>query len=122
MNHPHQFSILPVKASSIIGAKVINPKGDNLGEIKEMVIDPHFGRIAYAVVSFGGFLGMAKKLFAIPFNALDYSAQNSEYVLNVSKERLEAAPGFDPEHWPSMNDEQWHRDVYKYYERSPYWE
>lgn len=122
MSHLHTFSNRPIKASSIIGSKVINLKGENLGDIKEIVIDPSIGKIAYAVVSFGGFLSIGEKLFAIPFSALDYSVQNSEYVLNVSRERLETAPGFDAEHWPSMDDEQWNRDIYKYYERSPYWE
>ena len=79
-------------------------------------------KVAYAVVSFGGFLTMGEKLFAIPFSAFEYSESKNEYVLDVSKERLEAAPGFDPDNWPSMSDEKWNRDVYKYYERSPYWE
>lgn len=117
-----QFSSSPVKASSIIGTNVVNPKGDSLGDIKEIVIDPNTGRVAYAVVSFGGFLGMGEKLFAIPFSTFKYSVTKNEYVLDVSKERLKAAPGFDPDHWPSMADEQWNRDVYKYYERPPYWE
>lgn len=122
MNQMQTFSNVPVKASSIIGTNVVNPKGDNLGDVKEVVIDTHSGRVAYAVVSFGGFLSMGEKLFAIPFSALKYDTPNSEYVLDVSKERLEAAPGFDSEHWPTMSDEKWNRDVYKYYERSPYWE
>jgi hypothetical protein len=48
--------------------------------------------------------------------------EKNEYVLDISKERLEAAPGFNADNWPSMADEKWNRDVYKYYERSPYWE
>jgi sporulation protein YlmC with PRC-barrel domain len=122
MTQLQAFSNSPVKASSIIGTDVVNPKGDNLGDVKEVVIDPHTGRVAYAVVSFGGFLSMGEKLFAIPFSALDYDAEKNEYVLDVSKERLEAAPGFDADHWPTMSDEKWNRDVYKYYQRSPYWE
>jgi hypothetical protein len=65
---------------------------------------------------------MGEKLFAIPFSALDYDAEKNEYVLDVSKELLEAAPGFDADHWPAMSDEKWNRVVYKYYKRSPYWE
>jgi sporulation protein YlmC with PRC-barrel domain len=122
MTQLHSFSNSPVKASSIIGADVVNPEGENLGDIKEVVIDPNSGKVAYAVVSFGGFLSMGEKLFAIPFSAFAYDADKNEYVLDVSKERLEAAPGFDPDHWPSMSDEQWNRDVYTYYKRSPYWE
>lgn len=122
MNQLHEFSNSPVKASSIIGTDVVNAKGDNLGDIKEVVIDPHTGKVAYAVVSFGGFLGMGEKLFAIPFSAFEYDVTKNEYVLDISKEKLEAAPGFDSDHWPSMSDEKWNRDVSKYYDRSPYWE
>ena len=122
MSQVHAFSNSPVKASTMIGTDVINPKGDNLGDIKEVVIDPSTGKVAYAVVSFGGFLSMGEKLFAIPFSSFVYDVKKSKYVLDVSKERLTAAPGFDPDHWPSMSDEKWNRDVYKYYDRSPYWE
>lgn len=122
MGQTQPFTNSPVKASKIIGTKVVNPKGDNLGDIKELVIDPLTGRVAYAVVSFGGFLSLGEKLFAIPFSAFAYSVAQSNYVLDVSKERLEAAPGFDADHWPSMTDEAWNRHVYKYYERLPYWE
>ena len=122
MSQLSMFSNSPVKASGIIGTKVVNPKAESLGDIKEIVIDPSTGRVAYVVVSFGGFLGMSEKLFAIPFSSFEYNLANNEYVLHVPKERLENAPGFDPEHWPAMSDEKWNRDVYKYYGRSPYWE
>ena len=122
MSHLQAFSNSPVKASSIIGASAINPKGDTLGNIKEVVIDPIGGRVAYAVVSFGGFLTMGEKLFAIPFSAFKYDHAANEYVLNTSKERLEAATGFDADHWPAMSDEKWNRDVHKFYERPLYWE
>ena len=120
MSQLQVFSNSPVKASSIIGTSVVSRKGDSLGDIKEVVIDPRSGRVAYAVVSFGGFLSMGEKLFAIPFSALEYNVTKSDYVLDVSKEKLEAAPGFDKDHWPSMADEKWNRDVYRYYERLPY--
>ncbi len=122
MSQQLAFANSPVKASSIIGTSVVNAKGDSLGDIKEVVIDPRSGKVAYAVVSFGGFLGMGEKLFAIPFSAFKYDLPKNDYVLDVSKERLKAAPGFDANHWPAMSDEKWNRDVYKYYERSPYWE
>ncbi len=122
MSQPQVFTNSPVKASSIIGTDVVNPNGDNLGDIKEVVIDPNTGKVAYAVVSFGGFLTMGEKLFAIPFSSFKYDPAENEYVLDISKERLEAAPGFDADSWPLMSDEKWNRDVYKYYERPPYWE
>ncbi len=122
MNQINAFSNSPVKVSSIIGTDVISPNGDDLGDVKEVVIDPRTGKIAYAVVSFGGFLTLGEKLFAIPFSSLAYDVPKGKYILDISKARLEAAPGFDADHWPSMADEQWHRNVYKYYERPPYWE
>lgn len=122
MSHLQAFSNSPVKASKIIGTNVVNPKDDNLGDIKEVVIDPTSGKVAYAVVAFGGFMGMGEKLFAIPFSAFAYNANKNEYVLDIPKSRLEGAPGFDSAHWPTMTDEKWNRDLHKYYERSPYWE
>lgn len=122
MDQLHSFATGPVKASSVIGTDVVNPQSESLGDIKEIVLDPRSGRIAYAVVSFGGFLSMGEKLFAVPFSALKYNPEDNEYVLSVSKERLEQAPGFDKDHWPAMTDERWNREVYKFYDRSPYWE
>jgi sporulation protein YlmC with PRC-barrel domain len=116
------FSNSPVKASGIIGKSVVNPKGDSLGEIKEVVIDPRTGKVAYVVVSLVRSFVMGEKLFAIPFTAFEYNVTKNEYVLDISRERLVEAPGFDPDHWPLMTDEKWHRDVYTYYGRPPYWE
>ena len=120
MDQLQVFSHPPIKASSMIGTEVVNLKGDSLGDVKDVVIDPLTGRVAYAVVSFGGFLGMREKLFAIAFSAFVYNVEKNEYVLDISKERLEAAPGFDADSWPSRAEEKWSRDVYKYNERSPY--
>ena len=122
MTQMTMFSTSPVKASTIIGTKVFNPEGESLGEIKEVVIDPSMGRVAYVVVSFGGFLSLGEKLFAIPFSSFAYNVARNEYVLDVPKERLIEAPGFNPDYWPTMSDEQWNRDLYSYYGRTPYWE
>jgi sporulation protein YlmC with PRC-barrel domain len=122
MTQAQSFSNAPIKASAIIGTKVVNNQHESLGDVKEMVIDPRTGKVAYAVVSFGGFLGMGEKLFAIPFTAFAYKPTENEYVLDVAKERLKAAPGFDSDHWPAMSDEKWNRDLSSYYDRAPYWE
>ncbi len=116
------FTHSPIKASNIIGTDVVNPQKESLGDIKEVMLDPATGKVAYAVVSFGGFLGLGEKLFAVPFTALSYDIDENEYVLDVSKEQLKKAPGFDPDQWPSMEDEQWNREVSSYYGRQPYWE
>jgi len=86
------------------------------------MIDVAEGRIAYAVLSFGGFLGMGNKLFAIPWEALSLNQRDNEFVLNVSKEQLDKAPGFDKDNWPDIADRQWASQISEYYGYRPYWE
>jgi uncharacterized protein YjbJ (UPF0337 family)/sporulation protein YlmC with PRC-barrel domain len=109
-------------AGMFTGYRVINPAREDLGKIEDIVIDMESGRIAYAVLSFGGFLGFGNKLFAIPWEALRLSSQDDEFILHVNKEVLENAPGFDKDHWPEMADRQWGASVYSYYGYQPYWE
>ncbi|MDM7917224.1 MAG: PRC-barrel domain-containing protein [Candidatus Eisenbacteria bacterium] len=111
-----------LSASTMIGDKVRNPAGDTLGKIEEIMFDTQRGRIAYAVLSFGGFLGMGDKLFAIPWKALQLLPEEHAFLLNVDKEILERAPGFDKDDWPDMADPQWSRDIHDYYRMQPYWE
>jgi sporulation protein YlmC with PRC-barrel domain len=101
---------------------VVNVNGEDLGQIESIMLDVTTGQIAYAVLSFGGFLGMGKKLFAIPWSALTLDAAEKRFVLDVSKERLENAPGFDKDHWPSMADPAWATELHAYYDVAPYWE
>ena len=109
-------------ADTLAGTKVVNGKGENLGDIEHIMLDVPGGRIAYAVLSFGGVLGMGGKLFAIPWNAFILDADDKRFILDVPKERLEKAPGFDKDRWPSMADHRWAADVHKYYGVDPYWE
>ncbi len=109
-------------AKTLEGDSVVNTEGDGLGEIKAIQLDVKNGRIAYAVLSFGGFLGMGDKLFAIPWSALTLDADQKRFILDVTKERLESAPGFDKDHWPSMADPTWAGGVHAYYNVRPYWE
>jgi sporulation protein YlmC with PRC-barrel domain len=104
------------------GNEVINQAGENLGKIETFMIDPEEGRVAYAVLSFGGFLGMGNKLFAVPMQALMPVPEQHKFVLNESKERLENAPGFDKDHWPDMADPAWGTGIYDYYGFDPYWD
>jgi sporulation protein YlmC with PRC-barrel domain len=122
MTQSHVYSSSPVKASDVIGTSVVDTKNENLGKIKEIVLDPTTARIAYAVVSFGGFLSLGEKLFAIPFRAFQYDSAKNEYVLDVPKAQLKEAPGFDADHWPTMTEEKWNRDVHSYYAQDPFWE
>jgi sporulation protein YlmC with PRC-barrel domain len=90
-------------ASSLEGDKVVNPAGEHLGEIKEIMLDMDGGKIDYLVIEFGGFLGLGVKYFAIPFRLLKLDAPNKTFVFNQSRETLENAPGFDMDHWPDTN-------------------
>jgi hypothetical protein len=111
-----------IRGNMFVGANVENPQGQNLGDIKDIVIDRASGRVAYAVVSFGGFLGMGEKLFAVPWGAFSQPKADKEtFVLDVDKERLKNAPGFDAHNWPQMASREWVTSLYSYYNVPPYW-
>jgi sporulation protein YlmC with PRC-barrel domain len=110
-----------LSVSTVTGDTVRNMKGEDLGWIEEVMIDLDSGRIAYAVLSSGGFLGMGDRLYAIPWNALTVDLEQREFVLDMEKERLERAPGFDKENWPRMADRQWGETIHRYYGSKPYW-
>jgi sporulation protein YlmC with PRC-barrel domain len=111
-----------LSASTLTGDNVRNPGGDDLGHLEEIVIDLETGRVSYAVLATGGFLGLGDKYFAIPWDLLTVDTDNKEVVLDVSKETLENAPGFDKDNWPDIHDRTWVADVYRYYGHDPYWE
>lgn len=111
-----------IKSSDIIGADVTNEQGEDLGNVDELMIDTDRGRVAYAVLSFGGFMGVGDKLFALPWESLTAAPGTNQFYLNVDKAQLKNAPGFDKDNWPDMANEQWNRDIYTHYQRDPYWE
>ncbi|HTV95922.1 MAG TPA: PRC-barrel domain-containing protein [Steroidobacteraceae bacterium] len=102
-------------ADTLLGNDVYNAADENLGNIKEFMIEMASGKIAYAVLSFGGFLGMGDRLFAVPWPALKLDTAKKRFMLNVSKEKLKDAPGFDKDHWPSMADPAWATQVHSFY-------
>lgn len=104
-----------LSSSSIVGTNVVNTANESMGDIKDLMIDLRTGEIQYAVLSFGGFLGMGDKLFAVPMNAFDIDTYDEKFVLDVNKERLENAPGFDKDNWPGTNDNKFVDSVYTYY-------
>lgn len=106
--------------SSLSGSKVINKADENLGKIEDFMVDLATGRIVYAVLSFGGFMGIGNKLFAIPINALKLDPDKESFLLDVDKERLKNAPGFDTDNWPDMADPAWGTKVHSYYDVAPY--
>jgi sporulation protein YlmC with PRC-barrel domain len=106
-------------ADTLLGDSVVNGTNDDLGDIKEIMLDMNTGQVAYAVLAFGGFLGMGEKLFAVPWQALHLDTVNKRFVLDVEKERLKAAPGFDKDAWPDMADVQWANQVHTFYGTDP---
>ena len=107
-------------ANTLMDNDVYNLKNEDLGDIKEIMLDMRTGRVSYAVLSFGGFLGMGEKLFAVPWSALTLDTQNKRFTLNVEKDRLESAPGFDQDSWPNMADPSWAKGIHDYYGTKPY--
>lgn len=108
-------------AKDLIGMKVVSRQGDDLGKIEDVVVHPG-GEKSYAVLSFGGWMGMDDKLFAMPWSVLrtvepDTTKKNSELslVLPLDKERLKKAPGFDKKNWPLMANSDWTKDVDTFY-------
>jgi len=110
-----------LSGSSLKGDKVVNYQGEDLGKIEEIMIDLDRGRVAYVVLSFGGFLGVGDKLFAIPWQAFSVDTTQKRLVLNADKELLEKAPGFDKNNWPDMADLSLGSTLYGYYGYKPYW-
>lgn len=110
-----------LSASTINGTSVKSPRDESLGDIKDLMIDLGTGRVAYAVISFGGLLGIGNKLFAVPMSALKQDAVNKCFVMNTTKEQLENAHGFDKDHWPDFADRAWQTEVHKHYNTPPYW-
>lgn len=109
-------------ASDVKGHKVVNKNAEDLGKIEDYMLDLENGRIAYAVLSFGGFLGMGEKLFAIPWSAFNVQLFENDMriVLNVDKEILTKAQGFDKSQLPLRYSQL--SSVYTYYGYKPYWQ
>ena len=107
-------------AETLIGNSVANRLGENLGDIKEIMLDMRSGNVSYAVLEFGGFLGMGTKLFAVPWSALTLDTVEKRFVLDANKELLENAPGFEKDDWPDMADAMWEKSIHDYYGAKPY--
>ena len=90
-------------ASTVIGDKVFNTDGKDMGRIKDIMLDLEMGTLDYFVIEFGGFLGIGEKFFAIPVSMLKVDPERKAFVTDIKRETLERAPGFDKNHWPDSN-------------------
>lgn len=104
-----------VTADDVVGVGVENPQGDDLGTIEALVLDKIKGHVVYVVLSFGGFMGMGDKLFAMPWHIFSYNTHRGKFVISVDKERLKNSPGFDKDNWPDMTSAEWNVSIKNYY-------
>jgi sporulation protein YlmC with PRC-barrel domain len=107
-------------ATSFWARVVVDPEGEVLGSISDLMLDLERGQVAYAVVAAGGFMGMGERLFAVPWSAL--RAVGQHFVLECKRAALESAPAFDRDHWPAAPAYGWHERVHAHYHSRPYWE
>jgi sporulation protein YlmC with PRC-barrel domain len=118
INHEGIDANRPVQrltATSIIGDKIENLAGEDLGNIDNLMINLHSGDIEYVVIEFGSFMGIGGKLFAVPFHELQLNADKKAFILNRDKDYLKNTPGFDKTHWPDTNDHVYFDSVNNYY-------
>lgn len=104
-----------VSVSALSNEAVKNLQDEDLGHIKDVMIDTETAQVAFYVLSFGGVMGMGDKLFAIPPNAIKFDNKREQVVLNIDKERLKEAPGFDKDHWPNMASPSFREEIQSYY-------
>ena len=105
-NHSGRHANDPVRiltAKSIIGDKVFNDSGEDLGKIVDIMLNIDCGKIENVVVAFGGFAGINEKYFAVPFEALTLDTENQTFIFEQSRAAFENSPGFDKKHWPEAN-------------------
>ena len=104
-----------LSATTLKGNKVTNYQNEDLGRVEDFMLDTTTGIVDYAVLSFGGVLGMGDKLFAVPMQALKVDTGSEKFVLNADKETLKNAPGFDKNNWPNTSEPDWHASIDSYY-------
>ena len=111
-----------MRSSTLFSYRVKSPQGEDLGKIEEIMIDMELKRIAYAVLSFGGFLGLGDKWVPVPWDALMLKPDEKVLILNIDKEKLQKAPNFDRATLPELANRQWGAVIHTYYGYTPYWE
>ena len=106
-----------IAASKVNGTHVYNGQGESLGSIYDVMIDKRSGKVAYAVMSFGGFLGMGEDYHPLPWSVLTYDTEQGGYVVNLDKESLEGAPRYTESEASRWDDPEYTRGIDDYYAR-----
>jgi sporulation protein YlmC with PRC-barrel domain len=102
---------MAVRLSELLDFGIRNPDGEDLGSLEDIVIDWQQSRLAYPIISFGGFLGLGDKWFVIPFDTVTLNPLDQTFVFDATPEMLENAPGFDPDQLPDTTDPNWDLDI-----------
>jgi hypothetical protein len=110
-----------ISANKVEGTTVVNPAGEKLGSIEEIMIDKRSGKVAYAVMSFGGFLGIGDRHHPLPWGVLKYDTNLTGYVVNLDKRVLEQAPTYSSDERVDLADEAYGKKIHDYYNVPPYW-
>ena len=110
-----------IQASRVIGTDVYNTQGESIGSIEDVMLDKTSNGIMFAVIGFGGFLGIGEKYHAVPWSVLDYDSDKGGYVVPFSKEQLEAAPAYSIEDLTSGDGSAARDASFEYYKVDPYW-
>jgi hypothetical protein len=119
MEHQEETTTL-ISGGKVSGTNVYNSAGESLGDIHDVMIDKVSGRVAYAVMSFGGFLGIGESYHPLPWSALTYDTNKGGYVVNLSREQLEGAPTYSSDSEPNW-DRRYEQGIHDYYGIDPYW-
>jgi sporulation protein YlmC with PRC-barrel domain len=110
------------RASTLIGTPVRDAQGREIGQVREIVLDPAHGRITYAVVAFDPAMGHGSRVVAVPWSALTpASGAQQGYTIRATEQQIRSARGFEANQWPSMGDERWHNETYDHFGQTPYW-
>jgi hypothetical protein len=106
---------LLLSSDTLLGYKVVNEKNEDIGKIEDILFDLNSGSISCLLLSFGGFMGLGNKYFALPFNSMTFDTEKELCILHIHKDRLKNAPGLEPGHLPQIHDSGWLKNVYSYY-------
>ena len=104
-----------IASDRVVGTEVRRPDGSKIGRIERLMLDKASGRVAYAVMSFGGFLGIGESYHPLPWEVLTYDPAQGGYVVNLSREQLEGAPRYSASETPDWTDPGYGRRIRDYY-------
>jgi len=115
LNNPSDTSGNLIAASQVTGTNVYNRAGEKLGDVYDVMVDKQSGKVEYAIMSFGGFLGIGDTYHPLPWKALNYSPREGGFVVDIDKQRLEGAPSYEAGNTSVWDDPAYGRRVNDYY-------